>query len=584
MAELPSGTVTFLFTDVEGSTRLLKQLGPDYAELLSEHHRILRSAFVAHDGAEVDSQGDSFFVAFQTAKDAVAAAVDAQRDLFAQAWPADAQVRVRMGLHTGEPRRGVDRYVGIGVHRAARIGAAGHGGQVLLSSTTKELAEEDLPAGVSILDLGERRLKDLDQPQHLYQLLIDGLPGAFGPLKTLDVELRRKRRRTYAGAALIGVVAAAVAIPVFALGQGGSGATTVVNGNAVAIIDAGSNKVTGQVAVGDTPEALAAGGGNLWVANTGDMNVTHVDLASGKSVHVDLVPGVPLSLAVASHAVWVVSRRSDGTPVLSRIDPRFDTAGAGRPLPNDPGGDASVTAGSNGVWVATEGRIQRFDGAGNPVGAPIATGNATSSVAVGADAVWAADISSNNVARIDPAARVVADTTPVGNEPAAVAVGANAVWVADKLDGKVVRIDPATSAVTTSINVGRSPAGIAVGLGSVWVANSVDGTVSRIDPRTNTVVKTIAVGGSPQAIAVGGGRVWVSVQNALLGAGKPGGDVAHIIFFHDPHSLDPALAGYTAAWQIEYATCAKLLNYPDRPAPGRLTARARGCHGDPGSH
>ncbi len=239
MAELPSGTVTFLFTDVEGSTRLLKQLGPGYAELLAEHHRILRSAFVAHGGTEVDNQGDSFFVAFQTAKEAVAAAVDAQRDLFAEAWPAGAQVRVRMGLHTGEPRRGADRYVGIGVHRAARIGVAGHGGQVLLSSTTKELAEEDLPAGVSIIDLGERRLKDLDQPQHLYQLVIDGLPGAFGPLKTLDVELRRKRRRMYAGAALIGVVAAAVAIPVFALGQGGSGGSTVVSGNAVAIIDPG---------------------------------------------------------------------------------------------------------------------------------------------------------------------------------------------------------------------------------------------------------------------------------------------------------------------------------------------------------
>jgi class 3 adenylate cyclase len=162
MAELPSGTVTFLFTDVEGSTRLLQQLGPGYAEVLAEHDRILQTAFAAHGGREVDNQGDSFFVAFQTAKDAVAAAVDAQRDLFAQAWPAGAEVKVRMGLHTGEPRRGGERYVGIDVHRAARIGAVGHGGQVLLSSTTKELAEEDLPAGVSIIDLGERRLKDLD--------------------------------------------------------------------------------------------------------------------------------------------------------------------------------------------------------------------------------------------------------------------------------------------------------------------------------------------------------------------------------------------------------------------------------------
>ena len=110
-------------------------------------------------GGVVDTQGDSFFVAFRTAADAVAAAVDAQRDLAAERWPHGGAVRVRMGLHTGEPRMGEQRYVGIGVHRAARIGAAGHGGQVLLSSTTRELAEEDLPPGVSIRDLGERRLK-----------------------------------------------------------------------------------------------------------------------------------------------------------------------------------------------------------------------------------------------------------------------------------------------------------------------------------------------------------------------------------------------------------------------------------------
>ena len=243
---VPSGTVTFLFTDIEGSTQLLNELGRDrYAEILDEHERLLRAAFAAHQGRVVDTQGDSFFVAFRTAADAVAAAVDAQRDLAAEHWPHGGAVRVRMGLHTGEPRVGEQRYVGIGVHRAARIGAAGHGGQVLLSSTTRELAEEDLPAGVSVRDLGERRLKDLDQPQHLYQLDIDGLQNEFAQLRTLDVELRRKRRRMYIGSALIGVVAAAVAIPVFAFGQGGSDRGVTVEGNAVAVIDPDSNRVDG---------------------------------------------------------------------------------------------------------------------------------------------------------------------------------------------------------------------------------------------------------------------------------------------------------------------------------------------------
>ena len=213
--------------------------------MLAEHERLLRAAFAAHQGRVVDTQGDSFFVAFRTAADAVAAAVDAQRDLAAERWPHGGSVRVRMGLHTGEPRMGEQRYVGIGVHRAARIGAAGHGGQVLLSSTTRELTEEDLPPGVAIRDMGERRLKDIDQPQRLYQLDIDGLQNEFGELRTLDVELRRKRRRLYAGSALVGVLAAALAIPVFAFGRGGPDSGVTVKGNEVAVIDPDANRVTG---------------------------------------------------------------------------------------------------------------------------------------------------------------------------------------------------------------------------------------------------------------------------------------------------------------------------------------------------
>src|ERR1043166_937362 len=162
--ELPSGTVTFLFTDIEGSTRLLKALGAGYEQVLAEHQRILRAAFAAHHGHEVDTQGDSFFVAFRRAKDAVAAALDAQRALAANDWPEGVSVKVRMGIHTGEPVVGEQRYTGIGVHRAARIGAIAHGGQVLLSNTTRELIEDDLPPEVAVRDLGRHRLKDIERP------------------------------------------------------------------------------------------------------------------------------------------------------------------------------------------------------------------------------------------------------------------------------------------------------------------------------------------------------------------------------------------------------------------------------------
>jgi predicted ATPase len=168
--ELPTGTVTFLFTDIEGSTRLLHEYEGRYAELLSEHRRALRRAFVQHGGVEVDTQGDAFFVAFARAADAAAAAVDGQAAL------SGGPVRVRMGLHTGEPTVADDGYVGVDIHRAARIAAAGHDGQVLLSQPTR-----DLLAGVTVRDLGEHRLKDLSAPERLFQLG----EGDFPRLKTL---------------------------------------------------------------------------------------------------------------------------------------------------------------------------------------------------------------------------------------------------------------------------------------------------------------------------------------------------------------------------------------------------------------
>ncbi len=187
MRELPTGTVTLLFTDIEGSTRLLQQLGHRYEEVLSGCRQLLRAAFHRWNGYEVDTQGDAFFVAFARATDAVSAAVEMQRTLAAHPWPYGATVHVRIGLHTGEPQPSAEGYVGLDVHRAARIMSAGHGGQVLLSQTTRDLVEHDLPAGVSLRDLGAHRLKDIQHPSQLFQLVISGLPADFPPLKTLDI-------------------------------------------------------------------------------------------------------------------------------------------------------------------------------------------------------------------------------------------------------------------------------------------------------------------------------------------------------------------------------------------------------------
>jgi class 3 adenylate cyclase len=183
MATFPSGTVTFLFTDIEGSTKLLHQLGDEYAGVVSDHRRILREAFEANAGTEVDARGDALFYSFPRARAAVAAAIAGQRALGAHAWPASAEVRVRIGLHTGEPTVGDEGYVGVDVVRAARICSAGHGGQVLLSETTRALVGSDIPEGVSVRDLGEQQLKDLPA-ERLYQLELAEGPAWFPTLNT----------------------------------------------------------------------------------------------------------------------------------------------------------------------------------------------------------------------------------------------------------------------------------------------------------------------------------------------------------------------------------------------------------------
>lgn len=179
MPNLPSGTVTFVFSDIEGSTALLKQLGDEpYASLLATHRRIVRETFGAHHGQEIDTQGDAFFYSFARAREAVAAAVEVQRAHEREEWPQGVSVRMRLGLHTGEPAMGDEGYTGLDVVRASRIAAVGRGGQVLLSETTRAIVAGDLPDGVELRSLGEQRLRDIDRPEPLHELRIDDVSVA----------------------------------------------------------------------------------------------------------------------------------------------------------------------------------------------------------------------------------------------------------------------------------------------------------------------------------------------------------------------------------------------------------------------
>src|SRR6266545_5102719 len=290
-----SGAVTFLFTDIEGSTRLVKQLREGWGPVVADHQRILREAFAAHRGQEIDTHGDAFFVAFGTARDAVLAAADGQRALAEHVWPEGAELRVRMGIHSGQAALSEDRYLGLAVHRAARICAVAHGGQVLLSQTTVNLLEdeeEELP-GVELRDLGEQRLKDLDRPVRLSQLVVEGLPNEFPPLEksadggpytgreeelaeAAEAVLSGGSRRRRLALALATIAAAGIAALVALLVFRDSEAVTVLP-NSVAVIDPKTNKVIADVPVGRRPGAVTYGEGAVWVANLDDSTLSRIN-------------------------------------------------------------------------------------------------------------------------------------------------------------------------------------------------------------------------------------------------------------------------------------------------------------------
>ncbi len=183
---LATQTLTFLFTDIEGSTAMLRRLGETYTEVLTAHHELIRACLARHGGEEVNTQGDAFVAAFSSPRECVAAAIEIQRALASHPWPAGETVRVRMGVHSGEAAETPAGLVGLDLHRAARIAAAAHGGQVVLSATTAALLRDSLPVGVCLVDLGPHRLKDLGRTEQIFQLEADGLPAAFPPLRSLD--------------------------------------------------------------------------------------------------------------------------------------------------------------------------------------------------------------------------------------------------------------------------------------------------------------------------------------------------------------------------------------------------------------
>ncbi|MBX9245200.1 tetratricopeptide repeat protein [Actinotalea ferrariae] len=243
MSDLPTGTLTLLFTDIEGSTAVLARLGARYADVVSAYRAVVRDAVRRWSGHELGTEGDSFFVVFRSVGDAVRAVLDAQTALVAAAWPGGETVRVRMGLHTGEPTRHEDGYVGMDVHRAARVAGAAHGGQVLVTEATYRIAAADPVPGVTFADLGLHRLKDLAQPERLHQLVAPGLPDRFprprslGSASTLPLPSTALVGRDDDVARVVRTIGGMDARLVTLTGPGGAGKTRLALAAAAAIED-----------------------------------------------------------------------------------------------------------------------------------------------------------------------------------------------------------------------------------------------------------------------------------------------------------------------------------------------------------
>ena len=512
MSELPHGTVTLLFSDIEGSTRLQRHLGERYQEVVAAHRRLLEEAFERHGGVVVDRQTESFFVAFTRARDAVRAAAAAQRALAGHIWPDGVQVKVRIGIHSGDPDLAGDRYVGLAVSRAARICAAAHGGQVLLSSSARALLTDH--ERTQLRNLGAHRLKDFGEPEPISQLVVDGLPSQFPPLRT-EVAPARPKWPLLAAAGLL--LAAAIVGAIVLFGRDGSSGLSKIGPTSVGVIDPKTNSLVGEIPLGFKSNLIAAGEGFVWVVDPNGSTLWKIDPRTRAVVStIGIAVGasaVPFGIAAGMGAVWLAVLRGTRQVVLELSS---DVADLRRTIPF--GGEANgpvlfklhpLAVGGGAVWAidAAEGQIWRID----PRTGKLVEGLDATALAAEPGAVWVAGLSTVTKVDAETGQELARGFNPSQRfaEVSSIAVGLGATWVARSSARILWRIDPQTAATAATVPVGRGPSGIAVDEEAVWVANSGDGTVSRVDPQSGKTT-TIELGSSPGGIVSAYGAVWTS--------------------------------------------------------------------------
>jgi class 3 adenylate cyclase len=538
--EATPATATFLFTDIEGSTELLKSHRDAYASILADHHRILRDVFTAHGGREVDNQGDSFFVAFTRARNAVLAAADIQRALTTHTWASGAAVRVRMGIHTGEADLTADRYVGLSVHRAARISALGHGGQVLVSPTTAGLLEDEaaLP-GVFLRSLGKHRLKDIERPVEIYQLEVEGLPGSFPPLRSGPKPPNRRLRVGLATAALLLITLGGIA----AVWASRAEPPPEVLPDSLVRIDPDTLEPTDVFPVGPGADLVVDSGGYIWITHfvlrdadsdelrdAGDRTVTRVDPSTGE---VRTVGGglAPCGLAPdPSGDVWIANCFTSGQdPSVVRIDAESLKFDATWFVPGDEGFVRALAYGGGALWVSNTLGEDTTPGRGSVTQVDPETG-ARKVIEIGAPFgwmawsegygdLWANDFVDGSTVRLHAATGSVETVRRTAAGPSGIVVRADAVWVGDWDTPQVTRIPAVGSPVQQHIAL---PVGPTTGRGSavwlvdanssaVWATTPRFGALWKIDPETDAVTE-IPLPYLPSGVAAAEDAVWVTVR------------------------------------------------------------------------
>lgn len=523
MAPLPRGTVTLVFSDIEGSTRLLRELRERYGEAVKEHRRLLRDAYEAHGGLIVDTESDATLAVFRRAADALAGVAEAQRALLASGLG----VRVRMGVHTGEPNLSGGRYFGLTVNRGARICATAHGGQVLISEATATIVASDEVEGVTLTDRGLHRLKDFDAVERLFQLNVDGLPVSFPPLATAtDVSPPRthsRRRPLLTGvAALAAVAALGVGVTVFR----GDDAVALarVAPNSVGVIDPDRRAIVASIPVGNRPTSIAVGRDSVWVTNADDGTVSQIDARRRTIRRTVSVAGEPTSVAVSRDTVWVVGLHGRRGAQLTRFGTGGETiVPVGRidtRLGIRTGVSPTIAASPTRVVIGVGRELVQIDAVSQSKRL-FHPADEVAGMAILPDSIWLGDQGSDSLLRLDPRTYEVIARTKLPGTPRALAAGGGAVWVPVTTHTAVgrlrlVKVDAESGVVLSEIDLGGGSLGftftgaVAYGEGAVWVVTQREADLIRVDEETEEVER-VPLGDRPEGIAVGAGYVWVTV-------------------------------------------------------------------------